>query len=483
MKTLDASLQVKIVVAVAVLLMAALGTIICVNIFYQQKEMTQQFQTSTQILADAVYNSILYPMAIGDSETIRQQMSEFEKNKDVNIYVFGFDKAITYSSVAGLENSPLPDRIKSKELVDALNNMLSTGKTPESALADQRDQRHFSNLLRPLLNEKRCHHCHGTSRSVLGGVLVEQNSEGMFTAIKSMRTKNMLIGLLASLAVAAVLTLLVYKLVSKPIRQVICGLNETAENASAASGAVASISRQMADGTSSQAAAIEETSSSLEEMSAMTRQNAENASQADTLMHQVEEITSRAKDTMGRLTEFMHEISSASDKTQKIIRTIDEIAFQTNLLALNAAVEAARAGEAGAGFAVVADEVRNLAMRAAEAAKNTADLIEGNVKMISTGVSLAESMGAEFAEVTSSVSKASDLVKEISAASREQAQGVELINKAVSGVDKVVQENASNAEKAASTSSQLEGQAQDMMGFIGRLMALIDGHEKRECGV
>jgi methyl-accepting chemotaxis protein len=180
---------------------------------------------------------------------------------------------------------------------------------------------------------------------------------------------------------------------------------------------------------------------------------------------------------MSRLTEFMHEISSASDKTQKIIRTIDEIAFQTNLLALNAAVEAARAGEAGAGFAVVADEVRNLAMRAAEAAKNTAALIEGNVKMIASGAALTENMSAEFSEVTSSISKASDLVREISAASREQAQGVELINKAVGGVDKVVQENASNAEEAASTSTQLKTQADNMMSFVTGLISLIEGGE------
>ena len=477
MKNFTFSLQIKIVLAVAVLILVALSTIIFVNIVYQQKEMTQQFGTSTQVLAEAVYNSILYPMAIGDSETIRQQMSEFEKNNsNVKVHVFGFDKLITYTTEPGKENSPLSDNIGSKDLVGALNGMLTTGKTPDTAFDDMRDGKHYFDLLRPFLNEKRCHHCHGTSRSVLGGLLVEQNSDSMFMAIQGMRNKNMLIGVLASLIVAAALILLVAKLVSGPIRQVISGLNETAGNASAASGVVASISQQMASGTASQAAAIEETSSSLEEMSAMTRQNAENATQADKLMHQVEEITSRAKDTMNRLTEFMHEISSASDKTQKIIRTIDEIAFQTNLLALNAAVEAARAGEAGAGFAVVADEVRNLAMRAAEAARNTAGLIEGNVKMISSGEDLAQSMSAEFTEVTSSISKASDLVGEISAASREQAQGVELINKAVGGVDKVVQENASNAEEAASTSTQLKTQADNMMKFVAGLISLIEGN-------
>ena len=236
-----------------------------------------------------------------------------------------------------------------------------------------------------------------------------------------------------------------------------------------------SISEQMAGGTANQAAAIEQTLSSLEEMSAMTRQNAENAAQADKLMHQVEGITSSAEDSMNRLMEFMQEISSASEKTQKIIKTIDEIAFQTNLLALNAAVEAARAGEAGAGFAVVADEVRNLAMRAAEAAKNTAALIEGNVKMIQTGADLAKSMGGEFSEVASSVLKASSLIKEISAASREQAQGVQQINQAVGGVDKVVQENAANAEEAAATSIGLTQQAERMLHFVTRLVVLIEG--------
>jgi hypothetical protein len=458
--------------------MAALSIIIFVNIFYQQKEMMKQCETGTKVLAEAVYNAILYPMAIGDSETIRQQMAEFEKDTSaVKVQVFGFDKLITYTTDSGSENSPLTENIKSKELIDAVNDMLATGKTSGTAFEDIRDGKHSLNYLRPFLNEKRCHHCHGTSRAVLGGLMVARNSDSMYTATEAMRNKNMLIGLLASLLVAAALILMVSKLVSGPIRQVISGLNETAGNASAASGVVASISQQMASGTASQAAAIEETSSSLEEMSAMTRQNAENATQADKLMSHVEEITSRARDTMNRLTEFMHEISSASDKTQKIIRTIDEIAFQTNLLALNAAVEAARAGEAGAGFAVVADEVRNLAMRAAEAAKNTAGLIEGNVKMISSGADLAQSMSAEFTEVTSSISKASDLVREISAASREQAQGVELINKAVGGVDKVVQENAANAEEAASTSSQLKEQADNMMKFVDGLISLIEGTE------
>ena len=477
MKQIKMSLHVKIVLAVTVLLVFALASIICVNVFYQQKEMRGQFQSSTNILADAVYNAILYPMAIGDSETIVRQMAEFEKNSsNVKIYVFGFDKRITYTSEHNKGSSPLSEVIKSPNLIQGIGDMVATGKTPESGFDELREGTHYVSLLRPFLNEKRCQHCHGSGHSVLGGLLVEQKSDSMFTATSSIRNKNVLIGLLGTLAVVIVLIAAVSKLVSNPIREVISGLNETAENSWSASGAIAAMSHQIADGTASQAAAIEQTSSSLEEMSAMTRRNAENATQADELMHQVKGITADAKDSMTRLMEFMEQISCASDETQKIIRTIDEIAFQTNLLALNAAVEAARAGEAGAGFAVVADEVRNLAMRAAEAARNTAALIEGNVNMIQTGADLAKSMSGEFTEVALSVMKAGNLVREISAASQEQAQGVQQINQAVGGVDKVIQNNAANAEEAASASTQLNEQAEHMLGFVDRLMVLLEGY-------
>jgi methyl-accepting chemotaxis protein len=171
----------------------------------------------------------------------------------------------------------------------------------------------------------------------------------------------------------------------------------------------------------------------------------------------------------------MEEISKASEETSKIIKTIDEIAFQTNLLALNAAVEAARAGEAGAGFAVVADEVRNLAMRAADAAKNTAELIEGTVKKVKDGSELVTSTNDAFTEVAQSSSKVGELVGEIAAASSEQAQGIEQVNKAMGEMDKVVQGAAANAEESASASEELNAQAEQMKGIVHNLARIVGG--------
>jgi methyl-accepting chemotaxis protein len=207
----------------------------------------------------------------------------------------------------------------------------------------------------------------------------------------------------------------------------------------------------------------------------MTKKNADNAGQANGLMQEANKVVEQANDAMAHLTDSMKEISRASEEASKIIKKIDEIAFQTNLLALNAAVEAARAGEAGAGFAVVADEVRNLAMRATEAAKETASLLEGNVKKVNQGGALVTKTNEAFARVAESASKVGVLVGEISAASNEQAQGIEQLNRAVVEIDKIVQQNAASAEQSASSSAEMSDQAEHMRRYVADLVSIVMG--------
>ncbi|MFH1675301.1 MAG: methyl-accepting chemotaxis protein [Pseudomonadota bacterium] len=227
-------------------------------------------------------------------------------------------------------------------------------------------------------------------------------------------------------------------------------------------------------GASQQAAAVEETSASMEEMATMTKHNASNAQEANSLMTEVSQEIHQANDSMNTLTRAMEGLSEASNKTAKIIKTIDEIAFQTNLLALNAAVEAARAGEAGAGFAVVADEVRNLAMRAAEAADTTSELIEDTLKKIEDSGELVGRTSAAFEEVADRSKKAAALIKEIAAASQEQAQGIEQVNKSLVEMDKTTQENAAQSEElTASMSTFKTNQSTDKKLIQAKIAAAV----------
>lgn len=261
--------------------------------------------------------------------------------------------------------------------------------------------------------------------------------------------------------------------ITKPIRLVVDGLDAGADQLASASGEVSTSSQSLAQGTSEQAASLEETSSSMEEMASMTKKNADNANQADGMMKEAGHIVAEAVQAMHELRSAMDKINAASGETAKIIKTIDEIAFQTNLLALNAAVEAARAGEAGAGFAVVADEVRALALRAAEAAQNTSELIEQNISNIKVGTDLVINTDEVFVQVQESAAKVAELVGEISAASSEQSQGIDQVNLAMGQMDGVTQQIAANAEQAAAASEELSAQSSTLQGYVEQLSKVL----------
>ena len=263
--------------------------------------------------------------------------------------------------------------------------------------------------------------------------------------------------------------------ITRPINKVASNLTDGAQQVASASDEVASSSQHLADGASRQASSLEEVSSSLEELSAMTKQNASNAQEAKAMADRAQQIITKANDQMARMVKSIDEITKSSDETGKIIKTIDEIAFQTNLLALNAAVEAARAGDAGAGFAVVADEVRNLAMRSAEAAKNTSSLIENTIKSVQEGNELTHGTQAAFNESAQVTGDIINLVNEVAVASQEQAQGIDQINRAITDMNNVVQQIAATAEESASAAEEMNAQAQSSMQNVRDLKGLIDG--------
>jgi methyl-accepting chemotaxis protein len=269
---------------------------------------------------------------------------------------------------------------------------------------------------------------------------------------------------------------------TRVLRHAVSELTEGAGQVASASAQVASSSQTLAQGSSEQAASLEETSASSEEITSMTRKNAENSASAATLMTDVDHRVTEGNQTLEQMVQSMQEITGSSDKISKIIKVIDEIAFQTNILALNAAVEAARAGEAGMGFAVVADEVRNLAQRSAQAAKDTAALIEESIAKSNEGSTRLERVTAVIRAITESTVKVKTLVDEVNLGSQEQARGIQQISKAIAQMDQVTQSTAASAEEGASASEELSAQAESMNHAVRKLSLLVDADKGTGAG-
>ncbi|MGV8075108.1 MAG: methyl-accepting chemotaxis protein [Syntrophobacteraceae bacterium] len=377
------------------------------------------------------------------------------------------DKLISLATVGGSSAAEI-DKIKNAQ--NAVNDYLSTAKA-----WIENDKKVYQELL-PAMSKGGENVLSTVQSAEEGGWKDAEYVRSDTLSVVGKGMKLVVTGILVAAVVGILLSILMVRSVNGPLKRVINGILRSAVEVASASAHVASSSQSLADGASQQTAAIEETSSSLEEISSMVRQNAQNAQLANSSMLETTGFVEEVRVAMKDLTDSMQEMSQSSKEIQKIIKTIDEIAFQTNLLALNAAVEAARAGEAGAGFAVVADEVRNLALRAAEASKHTADLIEGTVKKVNTGCLVVDNAEKCFEKVVIGSKKAGELVNEIAAASSEQAQGIEQVSKAVSEMNQVTQQNAASAEESASASEELSSQSDQMKGFVEEMTAMVGGN-------
>ncbi len=283
-----------------------------------------------------------------------------------------------------------------------------------------------------------------------------------------------ILGILIIVAVALMIT----RSISNPLSHIALQLSSGSEQIASAASQLSNASMSLSQGATEQASSLEEISSSLEEISSMTKSSADNAKQADSLMSETSVAVNEGKNAISSLSEAILDIRESSEHTAKIVKDIDEIAFQTNLLALNAAVEAARAGEYGKGFAVVAEEVRNLAQRSAEAAKSTSKLIITGKERAQRGVQLTESTRLTIENIVQSSEKVSLLIKEITAATAEQAMEIEQVSGGIQSLDKVTQSNAVNSEETAAGSEELSSQAGILNDMVLQLKAILSGSEQ-----
>lgn len=282
-------------------------------------------------------------------------------------------------------------------------------------------------------------------------------------------------GCLSTIVISQYIAWAVTKDIEKSVKVVVDDLSDTSSNLTNLSRELTATSHRLAEGSTQQAASIQETSSTLEESSSMVHQTTQNTKEAEILARKTKEFANKGNVEMQDMLGLMEELKRSSAEISKIIKVIDEIAFQTNILSLNAAVEAARAGEAGKGFAVVAEEVRNLAQRSAQAAKDTARIIESNIDLSEKCLNITEQVSGSLVEINDESGKVNELLGEISTASQEQEIGIGQINKAISQMEHVLQANAVTAQESAKSAEQLTIYEDTLKGIMSQLNFLVDG--------
>ena len=308
--------------------------------------------------------------------------------------------------------------------------------------------------------------------------LVEQENRELLaasadSASKAARSMAVTVTVMLLALGVGIVVLLIVRRASGSLKTLSARIADSAAHVAGAAKQVSAASQSLAQGASQQAASLEETSASTEEIVSIVRKNADHASEVAGLMQKTEQDSGESNRTLDRMVAQMKEIDGSSHKIARIIKVIDEIAFQTNILALNAAVEAARAGEAGLGFAVVADEVRNLAQRCAQAARDTAALIEESIATAGDGNARLDQMAGAVRSMTQSAVRVKSLVDEVNLGSQEQTRGMEQIARAIVQMEQVTQRTAAGAEQSASAGAELDGHASKLRGLVQEMHEMV----------
>ncbi|HDS17151.1 MAG TPA: hypothetical protein ENN66_11210 [Proteobacteria bacterium] len=415
-------------------------------------------------------------MAVNDSRTINHLIETIdEEMPEVEIFIFDFRKEISYTTDKARLDSSLTKIVHNPDFAAAIDLGLQNGRSNDATFLEWIDDTPRIGTILPIVNEPACFHCHGRSHSVLGGIVVRQNVQAAYATSTALLRKSILIGTGCALISVFLVYLLITCQVIKPIRQLTESLTEGASQVAGAAGEVSSTSQVLAEGSSRQAEDLQNTRGAFTGVSEKSRENTEHALNANQLVETTLQMIAGVRESMAELGNSMTQIKNASLDTQKIIKTIDEIAFQTNLLALNAAVEAARAGEAGAGFAVVADEVRKLAGHSANAARETSQLLEETMEKVNHGDTVTHRTNEGFKEVDANSVKTGELIKEISRNSADQNQAIANIGGSLDEIDQVTQQNAASSEESAAAAEELNAQAEEMKYLVSRFQAIING--------
>lgn len=407
-------------------------------------------ETNQDSITSIKSNKISQALALSES-SINSLNSQLSGSDELLEYVGGIEKSIKELQSILTEND--------KSIVNLRRNLLNGRDKRTELMIAQKETKDSIKASLLLLNE--------LADKVGSGTQSKNEQAG-----KSTR-RNVLLFVVGAVLFMSLAGIFIARKIIKPINKSISGLVHNSLQILNTSDQSTMSSHALAESTAQQAAFLQESSASLQEMSGRTKQNAEYASQANVLTKEAIQIVGKTSNSMKTLIDSMAAITKASEEISKIVKTIDEIAFQTNLLALNAAVEAARAGEAGAGFAVVADEVRSLAMRSAQSAKDTADLIDGTLKKVSEGSARVSSATKGFASVNEQVHKVGGIVEQISQLANQQAYDIGELSKAVLELESVTQKNSATAEESSFIAEEMRSQASDMKSNINALIALV----------